>query len=382
MIDFQQHNEEVEEVWAAYHAGTPIRVPFGRFTLSPRIWLLDPNLNTQGVTWEECFTDPETMFQMFLQYRYHVVHHIPHDIQMGIPKEKWDIWVDFANVTEEAWLGSALLFPENQVPATQPRFTGERKWEMIERGIPDPFSGIFGKAREFYEYFLNRAKNFEFFGRPVNVMYAFPVWTDGPFTLAMGTRGPEVMEDMLLDEQYYHQLMDLITEAEIQKVKAWRSYLGFAPTDPIGGFADDAVQFLSVKAYREKVLPYHRRIYDELYPDSPRSIHLCGNVQRLLPVMVKELRVTSFDTGYPIDFSTLRDQVGEQVEIQGGVTVMNLTDCTPDQVFLNAKEILQSGIMRGGRFIMKEANNLAPMTPVENIKAVYDAVRVFGKYPQ
>jgi hypothetical protein len=36
--------------------------------------------------------------------------------------------------------------------------------------------------------------------------------------------------------------------------------------------------------------------------------------------------------------------------------------------------------MKGGRFVMITANNLAPMTPVENIKALYDATCKYGAY--
>jgi len=36
--------------------------------------------------------------------------------------------------------------------------------------------------------------------------------------------------------------------------------------------------------------------------------------------------------------------------------------------------------MEGGRFILREANNLAPCTPVENVVAFYQAGKEFGRY--
>ena len=36
--------------------------------------------------------------------------------------------------------------------------------------------------------------------------------------------------------------------------------------------------------------------------------------------------------------------------------------------------------MEGKRFIMREANNLAPLTPVENIKTMYEAAKIYGRY--
>ena len=109
-------------------------------------------------------------------------------------------------------------------------------------------------------------------------------------------------------------------------------------------------------------------------------MHLCGDVQRHLPTIARELNVKSFDTGYPVDFARLRGEVGDDVEIQGGVRVTDLVSGTPGEVRAGARAILESGIMRGGRFIMKEANNMPPRTPVANIAALYEAVREHGRY--
>ena len=41
-VDFARHNEEVRQVWEAYHAGRPLRVPFGPLGINPRIWVFRP----------------------------------------------------------------------------------------------------------------------------------------------------------------------------------------------------------------------------------------------------------------------------------------------------------------------------------------------------
>src|SRR5581483_2935932 len=38
---------------------------------------------------------------------------------------------------------------------------------------------------------------------------------------------------------------------------------------------------------------------------------------------------------------------------------------------LETRRILQSGVLEGGLFILREGNNLAPGTPLENIEAMY-----------
>lgn len=134
---------------------------------------------------------------------------------------------------------------------------------------------------------------------------------------------------MLLDEAYYHRVMDLVTSAIIERMHAWRLYLNLEQVPQTMPFADDSIQLLSVRSYRENVLPYHRRILSALAQHGAQYMHLCGNVQRHLPTLVKELGVRCFDTGYPINFATLREEVGEDVEIWGGVPVASLLSDTP-----------------------------------------------------
>lgn len=379
IMDFSRHNEEVQQVWAAYHAGKPVRTPMVLAT-NPRIWIQDPRLNTEGLTWKEFCTDPEQMFQSSLKYKEHLAFNIPFDQIMGVPPEHWTLDIVFGNVVEEAWFGAEIRYPEGQVSATVPPFTGAHKHDIFQQGIPDPFAGIMAEQRRFYEYFVERAASSEFHGKAVKVSLPTPTGTDGPLTIANGLRGFELFEDMLQDPDYFHELMGFITEAIIRRIQAWRSYLGIETNPPRAFLADDAVEFLSVRSYREHVLPYHRKILETLWGAGPHTIHLCGNAQRHFPTLVKELNIRSFDTGFPIQFNTLRDEVGDEVEIQGGIQVTELMVPHPEKVLRRSAEILNSGIRRGGRFIFREANNLPPMVPSENIQAMYSAVKEYGKF--
>jgi uroporphyrinogen-III decarboxylase len=174
--------------------------------------------------------------------------------------------------------------------------------------------------------------------------------------------------------------MSFVTQAIIARILTWRKYVGMEPRPMQGSLADDAIQFLSVPMYKEKVLPYHRQFLDALYGPGPHSMHLCGNVQRHLPTLVKELNIKSFDTGYPINFKSLRGEIGEDVEIQGGIPVVELLKGSPAEVYQRAEAILRSGIRQGGKFIMKEANNLPPCVPLENLQAMYSATRQAGVF--
>ena len=145
---------------------------------------------------------------------------------MGIPEEHWEIFTEFVNIYDAAWLGCKIEYTEGQVSATRPRYTGDRKNEIFDRGMPGPFDGFMAKVREYYEYFVDRAASFEFHGRPIKVLPPCGAGTDGLLTVAFDVRGNEILSDMYLDPDYYHQLMDFITEALITRIQAWRKYLG------------------------------------------------------------------------------------------------------------------------------------------------------------
>ena len=379
MIDFTKHNEEVRQVWEAYRLGRPVRVPM-LLTSVPRIWILDTSLNRAGILWKDYLNHPEIMYEICLKHKYYVAHTIPQDEEMGIPASHWNIHLEFGNVYEESWLGCEIIYPEGQIATTVPRYRGDAGYALFERGLPGPFDGFMGKVREYYEFALQKSSQDEFYGRPVKITHPIPLGTDGPLTVANGLRGAQLFEDMLTDEDYYHRMMSFVTEAIIARIRAWREYLGLDPRPTCGGIADDAIQFISTRLYREKVLPYHQRIFSELFGEGPHSMHLCGNVQRHFPTLIQELNVKSFDTGFPINFTALREEVGEDVDIQGGVPVGSLLNESPQTIYQKTKEILASGIMRGGKFIMKEANDLAPCVPLANMEAMYTATRLHGIY--
>jgi uroporphyrinogen-III decarboxylase len=137
---------------------------------------------------------------------------------------------------------------------------------------------------------------------------------------------------------------------------------------------------LSTKMVREFVVPAHKKLKAALTTAERIHIHLCGDATRYFKLPRDELGVYSFDTGFPIDFKLMRDELGPEVEILGGPRVPLLVSGTPAAAADEARRILQTGVMAGGRFILCEANDLAPGTPLPNLEAMYPAARQWGVY--
>jgi uroporphyrinogen-III decarboxylase len=132
--------------------------------------------------------------------------------------------------------------------------------------------------------------------------------------------------------------------------------------------------------YRRQVLPWHRKWYALWSQKGPHAIHLCGDATRHFPTIHQELNVFSFDTGFPVDHGHLRAALGEDVEILGGPEVSLLLSGSAEQVYRRTRDILNSGVMRGGRFVLREGNNLPPRCPEENLSAMYRCCLEHGQH--
>lgn len=381
-IDFDAHNREMEEVWKAYRSGNPIRVPV-TLGINVRYYLFTPWLNPDKISFEEYSEDPDLMIRTQLEFEYYHRHNLLQDSEMGMPKEAWPrVWVDLQNYSEAAWFGCPVRYYDGQVPDTEPILSDDRKNLLFDKGIPDPFeSGIMEKKLRYYEYMSERIRDFTFMGLPVAYVDPCGMGTDGPFTIAANIRGAaEICLDIYEDPQYVRDLLDYITEATIVRIKAWREMLGHEMKPKCWGIADDSIQLLSTEMYREFVLPCHKRLFSKLSGEGPHGIHLCGDATRHFKTIRDELNVMEFDTGFPVDFAWLRDELGPDVQINGGPTVQFLSEASPNEVYLEVKRILDTGVAESGRFVLREANNLSPGIPEATIEAMYHAAQEFGRY--
>ena len=66
--------------------------------------------------------------------------------------------------------------------------------------------------------------------------------------------------------------------------------------------------------------------------------------------------------------------------IYGGPHIGLVLSGAPQQVYDETCRILESGIKEGGRFLLREANNLPPCVPEENLVAMYLACLEKGWY--
>jgi hypothetical protein len=352
-----------------------------RFGMNPRFVILDPALNRTGVDFRRYLNDPAVMLETQLGFQEWVRENVLQDAEMGLP-EKWDVYVDMQNHYEAGFLGAEIFYPEGGVPIARAFLDDDRKRMLLDRGQVDlEQSPLWRQNVEFYEYFLARKKEgYTYRGRPLGNVTLRGLGVDGQLTLLMSVRGANGLLDMYLDGEYFREMMEYFTEFEVGMIRKARRIAGQPEGIEQWAFADDSVELLSLADYEEHVLPFHKKLFAELGATGPNSMHLCGDAQRHFPTLVRELAVRAIDTGFPVRWESLRDEVGEGVEISGGIHVDILRRGTQGAVRAEARRILGSGIMRGGRFILTEANNVPPGTPLVNFAAAYEAAKEYGRY--
>ncbi len=144
--------------------------------------------------------------------------------------------------------------------------------------------------------------------------------------------------------------------------------------------------FISPKAYRELFAPFHRQVNDWVHTHTPWKtlIHSCGAVAPLIDEFIE----AGFDILNPVqtsasgmDPSELKRRFGDRIAFWGGGvdTQRTLPFGTPDQVRRQVRErIMIFG--QGGGFVFNTIHNVQAKVPVENLLAMYEAVRDYGAY--
>ncbi|PKN84814.1 MAG: hypothetical protein CVU46_12985 [Chloroflexi bacterium HGW-Chloroflexi-8] len=371
------HNQEAKEVWDSFHQGKPIRPPMAIGT-NTQFFIFNNSLNPGGKTsFHDYLMNARTMLDFNLKSMVWRIENIAQfcDDQIELP-DQFEIKIDFQNFEEASYFGAPIEFLENQVPDTRPILAGDRKNALFDLPYPDPMSaGFYHTASLHYEAILTYLQNNPtFLDRPV-ILQPYGFWTGGFLTLAIALRGFEFLTDLIEDEAYAYSLLNYLFHGILAKVEAYHKLFNLPFPGPELFFTDDAIQLISSKMLRKFLLPLYQTYKSKITTADHIKMHLCGDASRHFKLLRDELGVYDFETGFPINFTNLRKDLGPDVTIHGGPNIMILRDGSAQDVQLETRRILRSGILDGGKFVLREGNNLAPHTPFENLAAMYQEVK-------
>ncbi len=139
--------------------------------------------------------------------------------------------------------------------------------------------------------------------------------------------------------------------------------------------------FISVGAYRELFQPYHRRVNEFIHRRTPwrTFIHSCGSVHALIPDFI----AAGFDVLNPVQCSAadmdparLKREFGRDIVFWGGGvdTQQTMAFGTPEQVYAEVRQRIDIFNQDGG-FVFDAIHNVQGNTPIENVEAMFKAIR-------
>jgi len=142
--------------------------------------------------------------------------------------------------------------------------------------------------------------------------------------------------------------------------------------------------FISADTYRDLFKPFHKAVNDWAHDNTTWKtfIHTCGGVEPLIEDFID----AGFDILNPVQCSAegmapehLKREYGDRLTFWGGGvdTQKTLPFGTPEEVRKEVLERLEI-FAPGGGFVFNTIHNIQPNTPVENLLAMFEAVREFA----
>lgn len=145
--------------------------------------------------------------------------------------------------------------------------------------------------------------------------------------------------------------------------------------------------FISPRSYRDLYQPFHKAINTWVHENTTWKtfIHSCGSVIKLYPDFLE----AGFDIFNPVQTSAvgmepevLAAEFSEQATFWGGGvdTQKTLPFGTPEEIRQEVRQRM-AVFGPGGGFVFNPIHNVQSGVPVENLLALYEAVRDFRDYP-
>ena len=150
------------------------------------------------------------------------------------------------------------------------------------------------------------------------------------------------------------------------------------------GFADpvSSTSLISLEQYKKFSLPYFQKNVDFIKSQGGGcGLHICGT-SRALWESLNETGIGTFGLDNVEDLTEAKQVLGGHMCIQGNVPpveVMRLG--TPQDVLRSARESIKKGHDSKCGFVLTSGCQMPMYTPKENMLALMDAARIFGRYP-
>jgi uroporphyrinogen-III decarboxylase len=274
------------------------------------------------------------------------------------------IWADFGALCEPSAFGCEIAWPDDDaMPMAQPAVTCLADIRSMKSVDPKK-SGFMAQALDHYRYFWDHLdrKYIDEYGYLDGVATSF-----GPVELAAVIVGHQNFYLALLEEpELIHLLLKMTTEMVIKWLMAQEEVNGKLKRMAI---ADHIPGQISLELFEEFWLPYSNQVV-ETFPDAMILYHNEYPVPYLDALAVFKMDIFHFGG----KLLPIKEKLGDKVTLMGNLDPVDLLiNGTPEDVCKEAASCLKNG-SPGGRFFLSSAGGIAPDTPIENLKAMGQAI--------
>lgn len=192
----------------------------------------------------------------------------------------------------------------------------------------------------------------------------------------------------LLYPSYIHEVYSYQIEVALENLKLLKQAVGnkieaiyISGTD----FGTQRCEFMAPDMFREFYKPYYKRVNDWVHQNTEWKTfyHSCGSIVNLMDDFVN----MGVDILNPVQCSAngmdakfLKDKYGDKLVFWGGGidTQKTLPFGAVDEIKAQVKERLEIFSKNGG-YIFNPIHNIQAPTPVENVIAMFDALKEYNK---
>jgi hypothetical protein len=190
-------------------------------------------------------------------------------------------------------------------------------------------------------------------------------------------------------KEYVYAVFERQCEIALQNLPKIFAAVGNLPSVAWVSGTDFGAQnncFISPKAFRSMYKPFMTEINNWIHAHTTWKtfIHTCGSIMPLIPDIIE----AGFDILNPVQISAvnmdpqeLKNRFGDQITFWGGGidTQRVLPFGTPDEVRRQVQRNIEI-FGKGGGYVFNPIHNVQSKVPVENLLAMYETVKKFGRY--
>jgi len=210
-----------------------------------------------------------------------------------------------------------------------------------------------------------------------------PFWHDAIEMLGMEEFYLKMYDEPELVDALMQHIVDYYVEVSLRIFEAAACAIDifFIGND----FGSQTGPLLGEKLFERFILPHLQRFIDLGHAYGLKvMLHCCGGFAPLIPMMIQ----AGFDGLHAIqpcchgmELRTLKAEFGDKILFNGCIDSQYvLIEGTPDSVREKTREVLEV-MMPGGGFVAGASHDaILEETPVENVLAMFDAIREYGAY--